>query len=313
MSFQRIGLIGLLFVLGGCSMAPARHVPPPSARIAAPAAAAPPMTIAPIAAPAIAPASAPTMTSAVSPADPAMTTPPSAPAIAPMPVAPPPPSQSVAHVASHGPAVAKKSVPAERHAAFALSRISGKITLDAGHGQPVGAGESAETLVYFVPDDGGQAARPGHYAVYTQNRDFSPEAMAVPVGSTVTFVNLDDVRHNVFSVTPGSNFDLGYQGTGQKASHVFARPGLVLVGCKVHRSMELDMLIVPTAYSVKAADDGSFTLQGLPPGAGTLYFWNPRAKLTSRALVLPLAGPITQRLFAIRPSMTATLEPEAAP
>lgn len=190
-------------------------------------------------------------------------------------------------------------------------QISGHVALSGARGQQVEAGELADTLVYFVPASGGSRARPGHYTVYTHNRDFSPEALAVPQGSTVTFVNLDDVRHNVFSVTPGSAFDLGYQGSGEKAAHVFTRAGIVLISCNVHHSMELDMLVVPTPYVGKVAADGSFTLHGLPAGAGTLHFWNPRAQPVSQAVTLPMDGAVKQQLLAIKPRMITELNADA--
>ena len=72
--------------------------------------------------------------------------------------------------------------------------------------------------------------------------------------------------------------------SGEKASHVFSHADIVLVSCNVHRSMELDVLVMPTPYSAKVAADGSFTLRGLPPCPGTLHYWNPRAQPVSQAL-----------------------------
>ena len=197
--------------------------------------------------------------------------------------------------------MAKAAVPAPP---LALAQISGHVNLTAGRGQQVEPGDQDHTLVYYVPASGGARVRPGQFNVYTHNRDFSPEALAVPLGSTVTFVNLDDVRHNVFSVTPGSGFDLGYQASGQKVSHVFSHAGIVLVSCNVHRSMELDVLVVPSPYSAKVAADGSFTLRGLPSGPGTLHFWNPRAQPVSQALTLPFGGAVKQTLQVTKSQMT---------
>ncbi|HWU77193.1 MAG TPA: hypothetical protein VN043_11880 [Rhodanobacter sp.] len=192
-------------------------------------------------------------------------------------------------------------------AAASTLDLSGHVELVGGRGQQVVAGEQVDTLVYFVPGAGAAHAKPGHYTIYTHNRDFSPEAMALPEGSTVTFVNLDDVRHNVFSVTPGSSFDLGYQAAGEKADHVFSHAGIVLVSCHVHRSMELDLLVVPTPYFAKVAADGSFTLHGLPAGAGTLHFWNPRAQPLSKQVSLPMTGAANGRLVATKPRMVTEL------
>ena len=285
MSIQRICLIGSLALIGACSMAP---VQPSTVATPAVVATAKPTAVPTAAAPA---AAAPPIDAM--PATPAASPSPPAPVPAPAPA-----------LAAAPRAEVKKAAPEAAVAAPARAQISGHVKLTAGRGQQVEPGDQADTLVYYVPASGGARARPGQFNVYTHNRDFSPEALAVPLGSTVTFVNLDDVRHNVFSVTPGSAFDLGYQASGQKASHVFSHAGIVLVSCNVHRSMELDVLVVPSPYLAKLAADGSFTLRGLPPGPGTLHFWNPRAQPVSQAVTLPFGSVIKQTLQVTKPQMS---------
>jgi plastocyanin len=293
MSTYRLCMLGALLLLGACSTTPDRRSPKPGPAVAArpvpvPSAMAAPMprqipempAPAPVAAPPVAPVAAR-----------------SSPTVRPIRRTPP---------------VRKAVADAKSAAAPAALQISGHVVLRGAHGQQVTSDEASETLVYFVPASGARA-RPGHFTVYTHNRDFSPEAMAVPQGSTVTFVNLDDVRHNVFSVTPGSAFDLGYQGSGEKAMHAFTRTGMVLISCNVHHSMELDLLVVPTPFAVRASADGSFHLHGLPAGPGTLHFWNPRAQPASLSITLPTDEPVAQALLAIRPRLTTELNAEARP
>lgn len=165
--------------------------------------------------------------------------------------------------------------------------IEGHVALKAGQGQRVSPGDFADTLVYFVPKSGNVAPKPDAFTVFTHHHAFDPVAMAIPEGSTIIFDNLDDVRHNEFSVTPGAAFNLGYQAPGQKTAHIFARGGLVLVGCLVHRAMELDVLVVPTTFVTRVAADGHYSLHSLPPGPGTLYAWNPRARLQAEAIDAP--------------------------
>lgn len=292
MSTYRPCLWGALLLLGACSMTPDRPSPAPAqATVVAPPATPAPMAVPPARMPMPMPAPAVTLPSR-------------------LPVAAP---KLLAVHANPRPPVARK-IATDAKPAVAPMRleISGHVVLRGARGQQVAPGEAADTLVYYVPADGARA-RPGHYTVYTHNRDFSPEAMAVPVGSTVTFVNLDDVRHNVFSVTPGSAFDLGYQGSGEKAAHTFARAGLLLVSCNVHRSMELDLLVVPTSLTMHVAADGSFVLRGLPAGTGTLHFWNPRAQPASLPVTLPMSAPVTQSLLATRPRLTTDLNAGGAP
>ena len=211
------------------------------------------------------------------------------------------------------PLPANKAVATVTAPVVASARVSGHVTLSAAKGQSIAAGDVANTLVYFVPKTGAANVKPGRYTIYTHDHDFQPEAMAVPVGSTVTFVNLDDVRHNVFSATPAQPFDLGYQAAGEKVSHVFGHSGAVQVNCRVHRSMQLSLLVVPSAYRSAVAANGSFNLDGLPAGPGTLYFWNPRAALVRQAVTLPVNGDLKQSLQVTLPSVTTELNAQVSP
>lgn len=196
----------------------------------------------------------------------------------------------------------------EADARSAGVQISGVVSLKAESGQELEKGEQADTLVYFVPTkNAGSQPKPGLYTVYTHNREFSPEAIAVPLGSKVTYVNLDDVRHNVFSVTPGATFNLGYQSAGDKAAQTYTQPGLILIGCKVHRSMELDLLVVPSRYATQVSADGKFVLRGLPPGPGTLTFWNPRGELVTQKITLPMTASVRQDIAVTRERMVTQI------
>lgn len=294
---NRMSLIGALMMLGACSMAPqhpqtAALASVPIASPAAPPPMAPMQPMTPM--PPRVSATAPAVAASTAPMTPAAAAEPHRPAVAHHPVAKPAPAKKMT------------TAPIAAPASMTL-QVSGHVELAAARGQQVDAGEQADTLVYFVPDNDARRPKPGHYTVYTHNRDFSPEALAVPLGSTVSFVNLDDVRHNVFSVTPGAAFDLGYQASGEKVDHAFGRPGIVLVSCNVHHSMELDVLVVPSPYMAKVGANGNFVLAGLPAGPGTLHFWNPRAQPVSQKVSLPLAAAVRQQIMVVRPRLTTAL------
>lgn len=200
---------------------------------------------------------------------------------------------------------APKPVPTAEPAPISaanVAAINGRISLTGGRGQQVDASDIRDTVVYFVPDS--RRARPaaGHFNVYTHNRDFSPAAMVVPVGSTVAFTNLDEIRHNVFSVTPGSSFDLGYQGNGESDTVTFDKPGVVLAGCNVHRGMHAEVLVLGSRYATRVDANGSYTLKQVPAVPGTLYFWHPRAQLGHQP-VRPPFSPNTQDLIALKPAV----------
>jgi plastocyanin len=199
---------------------------------------------------------------------------------------------------------AARPKPAPHHAADTLR---GKVTLSTAGGQKLGAADYAHTLVYFVPASGAKRPRPGHYTVYTHNRDFDPDWIAIPQGSTVTFTNLDQVTHNVFSVTPGSAFDLGYESAGKSVSHTFNRAGLVLISCHVHRYMKGSVVVIPSRYATTVAANGSFTLSHLPGTTGTLYFRNPRSAPATQS-IHKASDTIQQNLVISKPSVKTRID-----
>lgn len=194
-------------------------------------------------------------------------------------------------------------VPKARAAKLAMT---GSVQLTAGRGQTVSATDYANTVIYFVPDEQRARPKPGKFAVYTNHRDFSPSWLVVPLGSEVTFTNLDSVKHNVFSVTPGSSFDLGYQSADESITHTFTRAGLVLLSCHVHRAMRGDVLVVPSRYATTARSDGHFVIADAPQIAGTLYFWNPRTRGSSIKVQTPFAS-IQQKLVVSKPAVATKI------
>ncbi|MDN5924338.1 MAG: hypothetical protein L0H70_05000 [Xanthomonadales bacterium] len=195
------------------------------------------------------------------------------------------------------------------------TQIQGRITLSASSEQPVSAADLANTLIYFVPTAAAARAlpHPGNFTVYTSHHQFNPGAIAIPLGSTLHFTNLDGVDHNVYSATPGSSFNLGYQSHGETTSHAFAHDGLVVINCNVHSSMEVDVMVVPSTYVTRSDTSGRFTLHGLPTGPGTLYVWNPRAHVTHRALNLPSSTPFTVNLTTIKPRLATEFDVRVQP
>ena len=80
----------------------------------------------------------------------------------------------------------------------------------------------------------------GPRAVVTQkDRHFSESAMTIAVGDSITFVNDDNVSHNVFSSTDGLQFNLKRQAPGSQVSVSFKTKGIATVRCAFHPTMKL--------------------------------------------------------------------------
>jgi plastocyanin len=189
-------------------------------------------------------------------------------------------------------------------AAGHASALNGTVSLDAGPRQAVDPSEIGDVVVYFLPRSGAGAPAPARFTIGTRSKGFTPNLLVVPVGSTVAFPNTDTILHNVYSRTPGSEFNLETYGPGQTREAVLTKPGLVIVNCNVHHNMHANVVVLETPYHTRARQDGSFKLEGLPPGPGTLVFWHPRSRAVSQSVSAGEDG-IVQALVATKPRLQA--------
>lgn len=81
--------------------------------------------------------------------------------------------------------------------------------------------------------------RAADHAIAQQDRHFSQTEITVKVADTITFKNDDEVTHNVFSITPGMEFDLHRQAPGASSTIPFMKAGDAEVDCSIHPRMKL--------------------------------------------------------------------------
>lgn len=89
----------------------------------------------------------------------------------------------------------------------------------------------------------GLKGAPARFQITQENKKFSREELVVSVGDSVTFINDDNVTHNVFSNSMGLEFNLRTQPPGKAGTVVFADPGTARVRCAFHPSMRLTVRV----------------------------------------------------------------------
>jgi plastocyanin len=126
-----------------------------------------------------------------------------------------------------------------------------------------------------------------------KDQAFVPRVLAVAVGTSVDFPNLDPIFHNVFSVSPVKRFDLGKYPRGHSRRLVLAKAGLVQVYCDIHANMAGFILVLPNRAFARPDAAGSFTLPALPAGTYAMNVWHPDLPEMHRAVVVPETGDVT--------------------
>jgi plastocyanin len=115
---------------------------------------------------------------------------------------------------------------------------------------------------------------------------FSPHIMVVQQGTTVDFLNSDNVAHNVFWTAVGNDKKAGHNlGTwpkGEKRPYTFDKAGVVPLLCNVHPDMAGYLIVSPTPYFAETDEAGNYKIKDVPDGSYTLVVWHEGAKNQSK-------------------------------
>lgn len=134
--------------------------------------------------------------------------------------------------------------------------------------------ESDKKAVVFIVKVPGKFALPQSRPVMRQkNVTIVPHVLPVLAGSTVDFPNEDDIYHNIFSLSQTKTFDLGRYSKGKSKSVTFNNLGNVKVFCDIHSQMGGVILVLQNPYFATVGVDGSYTINGVPPGNYELAAW----------------------------------------
>ena len=99
-----------------------------------------------------------------------------------------------------------------------------------------------------------------------KEKRFQPHVLAIEVGGTVDFPNLDPIFHNAFSNFSGQPFDVSLYPPGTTRSVTFTRPGIVRVFCNIHSTMSAIICVLSTPWFAVTPQSGAFRIAGVPPG-----------------------------------------------
>ena len=144
-----------------------------------------------------------------------------------------------------------------------------------------GVKNSADAVVYIEKiGDKSFPAPKEHPVIDQKGLKFSPHVLAILAGTSVDFLNSDDVLHNVFSPDAcADKVNLGTWPKGQKRSFTFKKPGCqAVLLCNVHPEMEAFVVVCETPFFAVTSVDGSYEIKDVPPGKYTLQIWHEKDK-----------------------------------
>jgi plastocyanin len=160
------------------------------------------------------------------------------------------------------------------------ANISGKVS-----------GMKGRSVVYVDSIAGKTFPAPKEHPVMDQKGLlFSPHIMTIQQGTTVDFLNSDNVQHNVFWSAIGNDKKAGHNmGTwpkGEKRSFTFDKPGIVALLCNVHPEMGGYIIVSPTPYFAETDDSGNYKINDIPDGSYNVVVWHEGAKSQTKPLTV---------------------------
>ena len=126
------------------------------------------------------------------------------------------------------------------------------------------------TVVILEPQTG-QPVEPPETPVQMDQlgMEFLPPVLLAILGQPVNFTNSEDVLHNVrvYNIdTKETEFNISTP-IGGTYEHRFETAGTYRVACDIHPAMGASVVVTRSPYATVAGRDGSFTIDGVAPGA----------------------------------------------
>jgi plastocyanin len=173
----------------------------------------------------------------------------------------------------------------------AAGTIKGKVT--------IARARNLADMVVYVEKASGEFAPPKKHAVMDQkNVVFIPRVLPVVAGTTVDFLNSDQVLHNVFTPDKcAKKFNLGTWPRGEVRSMKFDQVGCsAVLLCNVHPEMEAYVVVLQNPYFAVSDKSGLYAIPDVPEGTYTLRVWNKKCLEFSQQVTVPKQGDASAEL-----------------
>jgi plastocyanin len=124
---------------------------------------------------------------------------------------------------------------------------------------------------------------------------FNPGLLVVRTGETVTFTNSETIAHNVhvaFSDNDSTALEYDTDPNGS-VDLLMDREGGYEVSCELHPGMRAFIYVTSAPYAVFANNNGSYRVEGVPPGTYELSVWSVDPTRRSERTI-EVTGPRTE-------------------
>lgn len=142
----------------------------------------------------------------------------------------------------------------------------------------VGKGGALANAVVYLKDisSGKPLDKAAKASLDNKGCTYVPHVSVVPVGSTLTIGNRDNVLHNTHALIGSDTlFNVALPLPGMQIPQTMKKPGIVNVKCDAgHTWMAATIYVIEHPYYAVTDASGKFELKDVPPGTYTLVAWH---------------------------------------
>ncbi|MBS2027291.1 MAG: carboxypeptidase regulatory-like domain-containing protein [Deltaproteobacteria bacterium] len=157
------------------------------------------------------------------------------------------------------------------------------------------AGEVANAVVTVEAPSGKKLELPKEASLDQKGCTYVPHVQALPVGTPLALLNSDPVLHNAHGYREDTTVFNQAQPLQDRPGFphktiTLKNPGLLKVKCDVHGWMTAFIYVSENPYFAVTGKDGTFSIDGLPPGTYTVKVWHERLAPTEQQVTIPAGG-----------------------
>ena len=125
-----------------------------------------------------------------------------------------------------------------------------------------------------------------------QNCRYHPHVLGIQAGQDLRILNSDSLLHNI-NAQPSTNrgFNISQPQAGMATTRSFSLQEVMIpVKCDVHGWMNAYIGVLEHPYYAVSSSDGSFSLEGLPPGEHVIEAWHERYGVQEDTVTVAAGG-----------------------